>query len=92
MGILNDGAETDLFYTVVKANRQSFYVGIDSYDYVTLQPGNSLLFSVEREHLSKDQSVQVRFEYDWEFQRGHTTNEPIHMVVFRSYDLDRRSR
>jgi hypothetical protein len=88
LGILDDGAETGLFYRVVKADGLSFYVGIDSFDFVTLQAGNSLLFSVAREHLSKGQSVQVRFYYEWEFQQGRVTNEPEHRLEFRSYDLE----
>lgn len=91
LGILENGAETGVFYTVVKANRQSFYTGIDSFDYVTLLAGNSLLFSVAREHLSKGQSVQVRFFYEWEFQQGLVRNEPEHVVEFRSYDLEERT-
>ena len=91
LGILDDGVETALFYTVVKANKQSFYVGIDSYDFVTLQPGNSLLFSVARGHLAKGQSVQVRFYYGWEFKQGQVINEPDHKVEFRSYDLEEQS-
>ena len=91
LGILDDGVETGLFYTVVKSNGQSFYVGGDSHDYVTLQPGNSVLFSVAREHLSKGQSIQVRFYYGWEFQQGQVTNEPEHRIEFRSYDLEKQS-
>jgi hypothetical protein len=91
LGILDDGDETGLFYTVVKADGKSFYVGIDSYDYVTLQAGNSLLFSVAREHLSKGQSVQVRFYYQWEFQPGQVTNEPEHKIEFRRFDLEEQT-
>lgn len=93
IGILDDGAETSLFYTVVKADGKTFYVGIDSYDYVTLPAGTSLLFSVEREHLAKDQSVRVRYLYAWEFQQGksYVVNEPEHILEFRNYDLEEQS-
>lgn len=94
IGILDDGAETGLFYTVVKPDKKTFYVGIDSYDYVTLPAGKSLLFSVEHEHLAKDYSVQLSYEYDWEFRQGksYTVNEPNHTLTFRNYDLEEQAK
>lgn len=96
MGILDDGAETGLYYAVIKDRNQIGYSGIDSYDYVKLLPGRTTLFSVAREALKDKQSIQVSFVYDWEFQRGserrsYTINEPWHNVEFSSYDLNTQS-
>jgi len=82
--ILEEGAETGLFYWIVGQKQPPVFVGIDSYTEVALLPGNSLLFSVPREHLSKERAVRVDFRFAWE---SHL-NEPLHAVTFRSYDLD----
>ena len=96
MGILDDGAETGLFYAVMKDRNQIGYSGIDSYDYVKLLPGRTALFSVARDALKGQQSIRISFIYDWEFQRGterrsYTSNEPWHYVEFSGYDLKTQS-
>lgn len=96
MGILDDNAETGLFYAVMKDLNQIGYSGIDSYDYVKLLPGRTTLFSVTRDALKDQQSIRISFIYDWEFQRGaerksYTVNEPRHYIEFSAYDLKTRS-
>ncbi len=96
MGILDDGAETGLFYAVMKDRNQIGYSGIDSYDHVKLLPGRTTLFSVAREALKDQQSIRISFIYDWEFQRGterkgYTVNEPWHYIDFSAYDLKTQS-
>jgi hypothetical protein len=96
MGILDDGAETGLFYAVMKDRNQIGYSGIDSYDYVKLLPGRTTLFSATRAALKDQQSIRISFIYDWEFQRGaerkgYTVNEPWHYIEFSAYDLKTQS-
>ena len=96
LGVLDDGAETGLFYAVMKDRNQLGYSGIDSYDYVKLLSGRTTLFSVDRTAFRDQQSIRVTFIFDWEFQRGaerksYTNNEPAHYVEFSSYDLKTQS-
>jgi hypothetical protein len=95
-GILEDGVETGLYYSVMKGRNQIGYTGIDSVDDVVLPPGLTVLFSVTRKALGPDQSVRLRFFYSWEFQRGNETrgyinNEPEHYIEFSAYDLKEQS-
>ena len=95
-GILEDGVETALYYSVMKGNAQIGYTGIDSVDSVSLPPGLTVLFSVDRKHLSAKQSVRVRFNFTWEYKhgneaRGYVNNEPYHYIEFSDYDLKEQS-
>lgn len=95
-GILEDGVETALYYSIMKGNTQIAYTGIDSVDTVSLPPGLTVLFSVDRTHLSAKQSVRVRFNYSWEYKhgnepRGYINNEPDHYIEFSDYDLKEQS-
>ena len=96
IGILDEGAETGLFYAVMKDGNQIGYSGIDSYDHVRLLPSRTTLFSVTRDSLKDQQSIRISFIYDWEFQRGaerkgYTVNEPRHYIEFSAYDLKTQS-
>ena len=96
IGILDEGAETGLFYAVMKNRNQIGYSGIDSYDYVKLLPGRTALFSATRDAFKDQQSIRISFIYDWEFQRGterksYTVNEPRHYIEFSAYDLKTQS-
>jgi hypothetical protein len=89
MGILDDGAETGIFYWVVKPNGARTFVGSDSSDFVTLPPGTSLLLSVQKGELAPDHEILVDFHYDWEFNaRGRLMNEPAHQLSLRNYEFE----
>jgi hypothetical protein len=97
IGVLDDGAETGLYYAVFKDRNQIGYSGIDSYNYVKLLSGRTALFSVDRDALKNQQYIRVTFIFDWEFQRGserkgYTTNEPSHYLEFSNYDLRNREK
>ena len=97
MGILDDGAETGLFYSVMKDGNHIGYSGIDTFDYVRLLPGRTTLFSVNRDALKDGQSIRLSFNYDWEFQRGavrksYIVNEPGHYIEYSAYDLGTQLR
>jgi hypothetical protein len=66
-------------------------VGYDTGDVFSsawLPSGSSVVFSVPREHLSKDLAIFVRFHYEWEYgDRTFGSGEPEHRVYFRASDL-----
>lgn len=95
-GILEDGVETALYYSIMKGSTRIGYTGIDVVDSVTLPPGLTVLFSVDRKHLASKQSIRVSFNYSWEYQhgdekRGYINNEPEHYIAFSDYDLKEQS-
>ena len=95
-GILEDGVETALYYDIMKGNTRIGYTGIDVVDHVTLPAGLTVLFSVDRKHLSAKQSIRVGFNYSWEYKhgnetRGYINNEPNHYIEFSDYDLKEQS-
>lgn len=87
-GILEDGIETSLYYSIMKGNEQIGYTGIDVVDTVTLPAGLTVLFSVDKKHLAPKQSVRLSFHYAWEYKHG---NEPEHYLEFSDYDLKEQS-
>jgi hypothetical protein len=76
------------------AKRSERQVGYDTGDVFSsawLPSGSSVLFSVPREHLSKNLAVFVRFNYEWEYGKGTIrSNEPEHRVYFRASDLTKK--
>lgn len=76
------------------AKRSERQVGYDTGDVFSsawLPSGSSVLFSVPREHLSKNLAVFVRFNYEWEYGKGTVrSNEPEHRAYFRASDLAKR--
>lgn len=58
-----------------------------------IQPGDSLIFSIPREHLTKDLKIYVGFQYEWEKRKGYVgiDGEPEHHVYFSSNDLPKMS-
>jgi hypothetical protein len=66
-------------------------VGYDKGDVFSsawLPPGQSVTFSVPREHLGKDLAIFIRFNYEWEYgERTFRSDEPEHRVYFRAVDL-----
>jgi hypothetical protein len=69
-------------------------VGYDTGDVFSsgwLPSGSSIIFSVPREHLSKDLAIFIRFNYEWEYEDGtFRSDEPEHRVYFRTSDLPKQ--
>jgi hypothetical protein len=62
--------------------------GGDVYSEAWLPPGNSVVFSVPKEHLAKHLGVYITFNYEWECVGGDcNTAEPEHRVYFRASSL-----
>jgi hypothetical protein len=55
---------------------------------IKISPGNSILFSVPREHLANGLAICVNFNFAWEVDRGMPKSaEPTHQACFSSYAL-----
>jgi hypothetical protein len=68
--------------------RQVGYDTGDLFSSAWLPSGSSVIFSVPREHLSKNLAIFIRFNYEWEYGgRTIRSNEPEHRVYFRASDL-----
>jgi hypothetical protein len=78
------------------ATTEEQQVGYDRGDVFSsawLPPGSSVVFSVPREHLSKELVIFLRFNYEWEYgDRAVKSNEPEHRVYFRAADLPQQTR
>lgn len=73
------------------SERQVGYDKGDVFSSAWLPPGSSIIFSVPREHLSKDLAVFIRFNYEWEYgERTFRSAEPEHRVYFRASDLPKK--
>lgn len=70
-------------------------VGYDTGDMFSsswLPPGQTVVFSVPREHLAKHLAIYIRFNYEWEYgERTFRRDEPQHRVYFRASDLPENS-
>jgi len=64
----------------------------DSCAYLLLESGDSVRFSVPREHLSDGLALRIQFRYQWENDPDGSDNllEPKHFVYFYSEDLPKQ--
>lgn len=73
------------------SDRQVGYDTGDVFSSGWLPSGSSIIFSVPREHLSKDLAIFIRFNYEWEYgDRTFRSDEPEHRVYFRASDLPKK--
>jgi hypothetical protein len=88
---LENNTEISIAYDVQEKDGRRHFSPFDSFSVSRIPSGASVIFSVAREDLSKERSIFVDFNYEWEEdERGSTrTNEPQHRVEYRSYDLQR---
>jgi hypothetical protein len=76
---LGGGMEVNVVYRVEESDGEVVPYGGDNSSYSLLPPGRSIIFSVMREHLSKGRSINVEFEYEWEFGQTYSNNlAPVH--------------
>jgi len=63
--------------------------GSDTCGYLSLRSGQSILFSIPKEHLKKGLLVKVSFHYSWEFDSDGSISdlEPKHFCLFYSTDV-----
>lgn len=87
---LSDGMEVSALYGVLESDGRHVLYGGDSFSNSLLPPGRSVIFSVSRDHLSKNRSIFVWFRYEWEWESrlGYAEGkEPSHRAEFYSYQL-----
>lgn len=85
---LSDGMEVNARYTVVEDDSRDVPYGGDSYSQSWLPPGRSVIFSVSREHLSKERSIYIYFNYEWERGEVYSNNlSPEHRSMYWGYRL-----
>ncbi len=66
---------------------------VDGHFGTSLQPGNSALFSVPREHLSNRRKIYINFRYKWEYDKEYSPLlEPVHRVEFVREELSQNPR
>lgn len=74
--------------SIKESEREVGYDTGDVFSSAWLPPGSSIIFSIPREHLSKDLAIFVRFNFEWEYgERTFKRGESEHRVYFRSSDL-----
>lgn len=89
--------ETEVAYEIERYKGSGETPGTRSSDdcgYLLVEPGESILFSVPREHLSKGLVVRIPFRYKWENNADGSDNllEPKHFVYFHSEDIPNKSQ
>jgi len=85
---LSDGMEVNAKYQVVENDGKVVPYGGDSHSSSWLPSGHSVIFSVSREHLSKDRSIYVYFNYEWESGQVYSNNlSPEHRSIYWGYRL-----
>jgi hypothetical protein len=85
---LSDGMEVNAVYQVVENDGRVVPFGGDMHSLSWLPPGRSILFSVNREHLSKGRSIYIYFNYEWEREEQFSYNlSPEHRSMYWGYRL-----
>jgi hypothetical protein len=57
-----------------------------------LPAGGSVIFSVPREHLTRQYSIYIPYKYEWEFgEPSVKSDEPQHRVYFHTHNLSENS-
>jgi hypothetical protein len=87
-GILEDGALANVQYSVEEQNRKQVPYGSDMSNLSSLPSGKSVLFGVVKEHLSKNRSIYVDFNYSWEVKDFSNNLAPLHRAFFWGYRLE----
>jgi hypothetical protein len=86
---LGDGMEVSIAYGVEEPDGRGVrYTVIDHYTQSWLPSGRSVIFCVPRPLLSKERTVYVRFNYEWESEQPYAEgHEPGHLARFYGNNL-----
>lgn len=87
-GQIQDGAVANIFYSVEEQDRKQVVWGGDMSSRSYLHPGYSVLFPVFREHLEKNRSIYMDFNYGWETKDYSNNLAPEHHAFFLGYRLE----
>ncbi len=86
--LLPGPSEVNARYQAVENDGKVVQYGGDSYSLSWLPPGRPVIFSVSCEHLSKDRSIYVYFNYEWESGQEYSNNlSPEHRSMYWGYRL-----
>ena len=85
---IKDGAAANVVYKSQEQDGKVVPWGGDSFSLSHLLPGRSLIFPVYREHLEKDRSIYVDFNYGWEEDKFSNNLAPDHHAFFWGYRLE----
>ncbi|RMG01267.1 MAG: hypothetical protein D6735_12140 [Acidobacteria bacterium] len=66
---------------------------LDACGYLLLKAGESIVFSVPREHLAEGLAIKVNFLYEWEVDSDGSISdlEPKHYVYFYSWQIPKNN-
>jgi len=85
---LSEGMEVSAKYNVEESDGKVVPYGIDVSSQTWLAPGRSIIFSVDREHLSRGRSIYIYFTYEWERGQNYSNNlSPEHRSMYWGYRL-----
>lgn len=87
-GAISNGLAANVFYNVEEQDRKGVLWGGDSYSISRVVPGTSILFPVLKDHLAKDRSVYVNFNFGWENDKFSYNLAPLHRAFFWGYRLE----
>jgi hypothetical protein len=86
--VLDDGMEVNAKYIVEESDGRIVRYGSDVSSSSWLAPGRSVIFSVDRSHLSKGRSIYIYFNYQWERGQSYSNNlAPEHRCMYWGYRL-----
>jgi hypothetical protein len=69
------------------------YLPGDSFDVISIESGDSILFSVPSDHLAEGLYLRIAFNYGWEDHNDVTAGrEAYHYITFSSSELPRRQK
>jgi hypothetical protein len=91
-GILENGAIANIQYSIEEQNGRQVPYGSDMASLSTLPSGKSVLFGVFKEHLSKNRSIYVDFNYSWEVKDFSNNLAPLHRAFFWGYRLEEEEK
>jgi len=83
-----DGTAANVIYTSQEQDGKVVPWGGDNFSSSYLPSGRSLVFPVYREHLEKDRSIYVSFNYGWEGDKFSNNLAPDHHSFFWGYRLE----
>lgn len=87
-GYIQDDSAANVAYVAEEQDRKHVPWGGDSFSISRLASGHSLVFPIYRDHLEKDRSIFVDFNYGWEKDKWSYNLAPEHRAFFWGYRLE----
>lgn len=87
-GQVQDGNAANVAYVAEEQDRKLVPSGNHTFSVSRLAKGHSLIFPVYRDHLEKNRSIFVDFNYSWETKKWSNNLSPEHRAFFSGYRLE----